>query len=112
MDTGVIIALILAVASVLSSIFFGYIPAKKNEEIKELNGKVKTLNDKVKTLLQDVDSLLKIETELIEEHKDAQTKSKQTIKIDIRGKVRNATNHPLSNYATPSAVTKELSRFQ
>ncbi len=104
MDTGVIIALVLGFASVLSSIFYGYIPARRKEKIEKLN-------EKVKTLLQDVDSLLKIEYELIKEHKDAQTKPEITIKKEIRGRVRNATNYTLSNYTTQSTLTKELSRF-
>ena len=105
MDTGIIIAFVLGFASILSSIFYGYIPARRTEKIEKLN-------DKVNTLLQDVDSLLKIEDELIKVHKDAQTKPEITIKKEIRGRVRDATNHSLSNYTKPSVLTKELSRFQ
>jgi len=102
---GIIIALIFGIASVVSSYFNGYVPTKRNEDIKKLN-------DKVKTLLQDVDSLLKIEDELIKEYKDAQNKSEITIKKEIRGRVRDATNYTLSNYTKPSSLTKELSRFE
>ena len=58
MDTGVIIALILGVSSIVSSVVFGYVPRKRKSEIDRVKGELLAV-------YKDIDNLLKEEKNLM-----------------------------------------------
>lgn len=101
MDTGIVIALILGAASVVSSICFGLIPGIRRNKLDKLE-------KKVHTLAQDVDSFYAIEQSLLEQLSIVSGKNAETIKKETRARVREEKGRSLSNYAKPSGIRLEL----
>lgn len=99
MDTGIIISLILGGASIISSIFYGYIPARQKE-------KMNRLEKKVRTLALDIDFLYTIESNLLEELSIKTQKKAETLKKEFRNKVMKEKGRYLSNYSKPSETAK------
>ncbi len=101
MDTGIIIALIFGLASIVSSICFGFIPGIRRT-------KIEYLEKKVQTMAQDIDSFYAIEQSLLLQLSSATGKNVETLKKETRKEVRAEKGRPLSNYAKPSSISKEL----
>lgn len=101
MDTGIIIALIFGVASILSSICFGLIPNIRREKLEKLE-------KKVQTMAQDIDSFYAIEQSLLSQLSSVTGKNVDTLKKETRKKVKIEKGRPLSNYAKPSGIAQEL----
>ena len=103
MDSGVIISLILGLASIVSSVCFGLIPGiRKN--------KIERLEKKIYIMAQDIDSFYAIEQYLLENLSKAIGKNPKTIKEEVRKRVKNEKGRSLSNYSTPSGIARELDR--
>ena len=101
MDTGVVIALIFGIASIVSSICFGFIPGiRKN--------KLEKQERKIHTMAQDLDSFYAIEQSLLEQLATATGRNSETIKKETRALVRQEKGRSLSNYAKPSGIASEL----
>lgn len=103
MDTGIIIALIFGIASIISSICFGLVPAKRKQKIEKQE-------KKIYTLLLDIDSFYAIESELLDEVFTATGKSKDSMKREVRKRVRDEKNYTINS--TPSSITQEISRYE
>lgn len=101
MDTGIIIALIFGIASIVSSFCFGFIPAIRR-------AKLDRLEKKAHTMAQDIDSFYAIELILLEKLSDATGKNVDTLKKEVREQVRRDKNRSLSFYAKPSVIVSEL----
>ncbi len=101
MDTGIIIALILGAASIVSSICFGLVPGIRRRKLEKLE-------NKVHTLAQDVDSFYAIEQSLLEQLSKATGKNAETIKKETRAQVKLDKGRPLSQYTNPSKIAQEL----
>ena len=101
MDTGVIIALILGFASIVSSICFGLIPGIRKEKLRKCE-------KKIHTLAQDLDSLLAIEKSLLDQLHLATGKNVETLKKETRKQVVAEKGRTLSFYSKPSGIAQEL----
>lgn len=101
MDSGIIISLILGFVGVVSSVCFGFIPNKRKL-------KIERLEKKVLTMAQDIESFYAIEQLLLEQISSLTGKNKETLKKEVRKKVRIEKGRPLSNYAKPSGFDQEL----
>lgn len=101
MDAGIVIALILGVASVISSICFGLVPGVRKNKIEKLE-------KKVHDLAQDIDSFYAIEQILLEKLSKETGTNVITLKKEIRKTVRQKKGRPLSDYANPSKITQYL----
>lgn len=101
MDTGIIIALILGFASIVSSISFGIIPGIRRRKLEKLE-------KKIQKMAQDIDSFYAIEQSLLEQLSSATGKKVKALKDDTRKNVRVEKGRPLSEYATPSGIASEL----
>ena len=103
MDTSVIVSIIIGassvVASLITSIFFGWIPNRRSQEIEKLKCKVTTLT-------QDVASFREIENAYISLLAEKTGENKDGLKKRIRKEVRDKTGHLLSNYTMPSQIHK------
>ncbi len=101
MDTSIIIALIFGIASIVSSICFGFIPGiRKN--------KLEKLEKKALTLAQDVDFFYAVETSLLNQLSNETGKNAETLKKETRAMVKKDKGRTLSNYAKPSEIAKEI----
>lgn len=105
MNTGITIALIFGVASVIISICFGFVPAKRKQKIEKQE-------KKILTLLKDLDSFYRIESLLLDELCTPTGKKKESMKREIRKRVRDEKNYTISEYATPSSLAQEISRYE
>lgn len=103
MDTGIIIALIFGFASIITSICFGLVPSIRKEKIEKQK-------KKILALLKDIDSFYSIESLLLDELCTATGKSKDSMKREIRKRVRDEKNYTLNS--TPSSITQEISRYE
>lgn len=101
MDSRIIISLILGTASVICSIFYGYIPEKRRS-------KIERLEKKVRTLAQDIDSFYAIEQSLLEQLSAATGKNSKKLKEDTRRQVKTEKGRTLSPYACPSGIASDL----
>ena len=101
MDTGIIIALILGFASIVSSISFGLIPGIRRRKLEKME-------TKIHKMAQDIDSFYAIEQSLLEQLSAATGKKVDTLKKDARKQVKIEKGRPLSEYATPSGIASEL----
>lgn len=97
MDTGVIIALIFGIASLVSSICFGFIPGFRKIKIEKLERKVQTM-------AQDIDSFYAIEQSLLDQLSIATGRNSETLKKETRSKIKQDKGRALSNYAKPSGI--------
>lgn len=105
MDTGIIIALIFGIASVITSICLGIVPSIRKEKIEKQN-------KKILTLLKDIDSFYSIESILLDELCAATEKNMESTKREIRKQVRDEKNYTISEYSTPSGLKQEISRYE
>ena len=101
MDSGIIVSLILGFASIICSIFFGFIPEKRKS-------KIKRLEKKVRTLAQDIDSFYAIKQSLLEQLSAATGKNSKKLKKDTRKQVKTEKGRALSSYACPSGIASDL----
>lgn len=101
MDAGIVIALILGVASVISSICFGLVPGVRKNKIEKLE-------KKVHDLAQDIDSFYAIEQILLEKLSKETGTNVITLKKEIRRRVKQEKGRSLSDYAKPSGVAQYL----
>lgn len=101
MDTGIIIALILGAASIVSSVSFGIIPGIRRRKLDKME-------TKIHKLAQDIDSFYAIELSLLEQLSSATGKKVKTLKDETRKQVRLEKGRSLSDYATPSGIASEL----
>ena len=103
MDTGIIIALIFGFASIITSICFGLVPSIRKEKIEKQSKKILMLS-------KDIDSFYSIELLLLDELCAATGKSKESVKREIRKRVREEKNYSINS--TPSSITQEISRYE
>lgn len=105
MELSVIIALILAFAGVISSMFFGYIPnIRKN--------RIENQERKINTLLKDIDLLLCVEIKIIDELSEVNNENKETLKKRIRKIVSDEKGgRVLSDNTKPSYLKKQLQKY-
>lgn len=103
MDTGIIIALIFGFASIITSICFGLVPSIRKEKIEKQK-------KKILTLLKDIDSFYSIESILLDELCAVTGKSKESVKREIRKRVREEKNYSINSM--PSSITQEISRYE
>lgn len=103
MDIGIIIALIFGFASIITSICFGLVPSIRKERIEKQK-------KKILTLLKDVDSFYSIESILLDELCAITGKSKDSVKREIRKRVREEKNYSINSM--PSSITQEISRYE
>lgn len=101
MEVGVIISLLLAVASIISSIFYGLIPGIRK-------AKMESMEKKLHTFAQDIDSFYAIEQSLLEQLSAATGKNAETLKKTTRKQISKEKGHSLSQYACPSGIASEL----
>jgi len=104
MDTSIVIALIFGICSIISSVSFGLIPTIRKQRLEKLE-------KKVHVLLKDLDSFYAIESELLDECSKLNGKNKETLKREMRKRVKDTKNYTLSDYSTPSNLGKELARY-
>ena len=105
METGIIIALIFGIASVITSICLGIVPSIRKEKIEKQN-------KKILTLLKDIDSFYSIESMLLDELCAATGKNMESTKREIRKRVRDEKGYTISEYSTPSGLKQEISRYE
>lgn len=103
MDSGIIIALIFGAASLISSICFGLIPAKRKQKIEKMERKIFLL-------LKDIDSFCLIESLLLDEIHKATGNNKESTKRDVRKRVRDEKNYTINS--TPSSIIQDLTRYE
>lgn len=101
MDSGIVISLILGVASIISSICFGLIPNIRRS-------KLENLKKKVKTLAQDIDSFYAIEQKLLEQLSTSTGTNASTLKKETRKQVEIEKGRSLSFYSKPSTISQIL----
>ena len=101
MDASIVIALILGFSSIVSSICFGLIPGINKR-------KFERIEKKVHTMAQDIDSFYAIEQELLKRLSEKTGTNIETLKKDVRGKVKIDKRRSLSNYSKPSMLAQEL----
>lgn len=102
MDLGIvsiIISIVFAVASIISSICLGLVPNIRKSKIEKLE-------KKVHRLLWDVKLFYEIEEELLS--RLSATGNKDTIKKEVRKIVSDRNNRPLSDESKPSVFNKQL----
>lgn len=104
MDTGIVISLILGLASIISSIFYGLVPSIRKEKFEKQKRKIAIL-------LKDIDSFYAIETELIKRLSEDTGKSQDGIKRDVRKYIRDQKQYSISDFSTPSRIKEELTRI-
>jgi len=104
MDAGIIIALILGGCSIVSSICFGLIPTVRKNKIEKLERKVAIL-------LRDLDSFYQIESILLDECAKSQETNRESLKRNVRSRVKELKNYSLSDYTTPANLRRELIRY-
>lgn len=104
MDTSIVISLILGVSSIITSIFYGYIPTKRAEAIRKKN-------HKILILYKDIDSLNDIEDLLLNELCKSNGENKESVKRRIRKSISDKKGFPLSELRNPSNVKKEIERY-
>lgn len=97
MDSGIIISLVLGVASIISSVCFGLIPNIRKSKLEKLE-------KKVITLAEDVDSYYAIERVLLEQLSTSTGRNISTLKKEIRKQVEIEKGRRLSNYSKPSMI--------
>ena len=95
LDIGVIIALIFGIASVISSIFFGWIPSRNREKISRLEGKLNKANNNISFFVEEEKILLQALSE-------KENRSADSIKVEIRKKVSETTGKRLDDSYRPS----------
>lgn len=101
MDSGIIISLILGAASIISSVFIGFIPTIRREKV----SKLKSIN---KRLFLDMKQLHEIEEELLNKLQDY-GHNKESLKREVRRIVREKNNdRPLSDFSKPSEYNKHI----
>lgn len=101
MEIGVVVSLILAIASIVSSIFYGLIPGIRK-------AKIERMEKKMHIFARDIDSFYAIEQSLLEQLSAATGKNTETLKKNTRKKVCQEKGRPLSQYACPSGIASEL----
>ena len=103
-NTSIVIALIFGICSIISSVCFGLRPTIRKQRLEKLE-------KKVHVLLKDLDSFYAIESELLDECSKLNGKNKETLKREMRKRVKDTKNYTLSDYSTPSNLGKELARY-
>ncbi|MBO4739564.1 MAG: hypothetical protein J5606_08405 [Bacteroidales bacterium] len=101
MDSGIIIALILGGASIVSSICFGLIPSIRKEKLDKMQ-------TKVNKMIKDIHFFYNLEQNYIQELSEMTGKNKETIKKDKRTQIEKTVGYSLSQYAKPSVTKKEI----
>lgn len=104
MDNSVIISLVFGVSSIISSFFYGYIPAKQKEKIEKQN-------KKILKLYKDLNLFNEIEEMLLKELEESTTENKNTAKRRIRRIVTDKKGYTFSDLRNPSNVTSEIDRY-
>lgn len=104
MDSGVIIALILGLASIITSLFYGLVPTIRKNRMEKLERKVTFL-------LRDLDYYYEIESLLLEEYSKKIGINKESLKREVRSRVKEKKRYTLSDYSSPSKLKKELARY-
>ena len=96
--TADITGILVGVASIISSILFGYIPNKRNSQIERLR-------NRSQTLMKDVRAFHEIEALLVKRLAKATGKNETTLKKEVRQSVREKLGYSLSIYTKPSMNT-------
>lgn len=78
------ITFILFVASIIFAIVFGYIPQKRNKEIKSLKGKLKDREIELLAVYQDVQALIQIEDCLCKETDISKKRARELFTVSYR----------------------------
>lgn len=95
MDTGVIVALILGAANIISAVFFGWIPSRNRAEIQKLESKNNTLSNNLSFFIEEEKLLLQLLSE-------TNSRTTESIKREIRKKVVENTGKHLDESYRPS----------
>lgn len=98
--TADITGILVGVASIISSILFGYLPNKRNSQIERLK-------NRSQTLMKDVKAYYEIESILVERLAEATGKNEITLKKEVRQEVRDKTGYSLSPYTKPSSTLND-----
>lgn len=93
-----ITGILVGVASIISSILFGYLPNKRNSQIERLR-------NRSQTLMKDVKAFYEIEAALVKRLAEATGKNETTLKKEVRQEVREKMGYSLSSYTKPSMNT-------
>ena len=102
MESGIVIALILGGASVVSSICFGFIPSIRR-------GKVEQLELKIQRLLWNMKLYHEIEDELLDRLENTTGQNKLETQRSVRKMVSNNNGgRVLSDECTPSVYNKQI----
>lgn len=98
MDTGLLVSFILGASSIVSSlitsIFFGWIPNRRSQKIQKLKSKVVTLT-------KDVASFREIESVYISLLSEETGENREGLKNRIRKQVREKMGYPLTQLSHP-----------
>lgn len=106
METSIIISLIFAVASIVSSVFFGLVPTIRKNKIERLE----KMN---REILNDVKLFYEIEDELLNRLQAATGTKKETLKREVRAIISaNNDGGKLNDYAKPSVHKKKLNDYK
>lgn len=97
-NESLVVSLILGIASIISSVMYGYLPSRRKE-------KIERLTHQRDLLFQDVKSFYVIEDKLVKQLAEAVGKNEVNIKKRVRQEVREETGHTLSDYTKPSKTS-------
>ena len=94
MDSGVIIALILGAANIVSSIFFGWIPSLNKERLRKLDKKVNSLRRSVSFFVEE-------EKYILQRLAEKEDRPVESIKKELRKQVKDTTGKQLDESFRP-----------
>ena len=101
MDTGVIIALILGVADILSAIFFGWIPSRNRERIAKMKDQADMMSDWIAFFVAEEEYLLEMLAE-------REGKPYQSLKIETRKYITNKYGIQLGDNFRPGHFSRTI----
>lgn len=109
MDTGLLVSFILGASSIVSSlitsIFFGWIPNRRSQKIQKLKSKVVTL-------IKDVASFREIESAYISLLSEKTGENREGLKNRIRKQVREKMGYSLSDNTQPCKIKNALENLK
>lgn len=101
MEASVLIALILGLASVISSICFGLVPSVRKR-------KLDILEAKITKLTKDISVFYDLEQLYISKMSQLTGEKNDTIKKENRAIIESQHNYKLSNFSKPSQFKREI----
>ena len=104
MDIGIIIALILGVSSIITSLFWGFLPNVRKRKIERLE--VKLLK-----ALRDIEFLYNVEDKLLSELSSLTNGNKEGLKRKYREESKKSLQIEPSEYIKPSVRSNELQKL-